>query len=149
MVAFLCLLAACASVRPLSVDRSDGATIDSSNKTIALLNHTQSDVDLRRALTKAGFNVKKYVATSELEITHGDTLKRFNAADARYGITQYPGRIVDWGLGTGTLKYDAYSLEVSDLRTNDVVMTISEGGWIGGSGTLIDELASSLASNWK
>ncbi|GAB1235743.1 hypothetical protein UT5_21390 [Ferrigenium sp. UT5] len=43
------------------------------------------------------------------------------------------GDIADWCLGNKNIKAD-FSLEVSDLKTNDVVMVIEKRGWTGACG---------------
>jgi hypothetical protein len=147
----------CVSVEPLKIDRGIEVSEHLTGKNVVLVNHTQFDLDVRRALTKVGFNVKKFATTKESQMPYQGGTVTFNEADARYGISQYPGRVVDYCLGiagsTGNVKFKEFSFEVADLSTNNVVLTISKGGWINGcgveSGNLFDELASALRLNWK
>ncbi len=143
----------CSCAQPLVVEKSDDVQIVSSEKNLLLINHTRWDVDIRRALTKAGFNVKKFASTKEVEVNRENISERFHKAEAKYGITQYPGGLVDRCILNKSIKFDEYAFEVSDLNTNDVIMTISKGGWTGDcgfhSGDLFDELSSSLADNWR
>lgn len=144
----------CARTAPVTVDRTADALINPADKNVVLVNHTRWDVDVRKALTKAGFNVKRFASTVETQVTDGAVAKTFNEAEARYGITQYPGGEVDHCIGAKSIRYDEYTLEVADLRTNDVVMTVQKGGWTGDCGSfsrgqLFDELSGALQANWK
>jgi hypothetical protein len=155
-MAMLLGLSACASVNPLRVDKAAQAS-PLTDKNIVLINQTNYDLEIRRALTKVGFNVKKFAAVKERQMPEQGGTVTFNEAESRYGITQYPGRTVDFCLGfagaTGNYKFKDFALEVADLKTNNVVLTISKGGWVIGcgmeDGSLFDELASALRSNWN
>lgn len=147
-------VAGCARTAPLTVDRiEDVPPIVATDKNVVLINHTQWDLDVRRALVKAGFNVKRFASVNETRVTGGDVSKTFNEAEARYGITQYPGGPVDWCIGAKAVKYEEFALEVADLRTNNVVFTVQKGGWTGdcgfSGGRLFEELAEALRENWK
>lgn len=152
----LCLTG-CARAVPLSVDRQSEIPLASAEKNIVLVNNTQYDLNLRRSLAKAGFNVKRFSSTKERERKSEGGTVTYSEAEARYGITQYQGGIVDYCVGlvgtTKNVKFNEYTLQIDDLRTNDVVMTISKGGWVQGcgfeGGNLFDELATALRENWK
>lgn len=153
VAALLLSLGACARIAPLTVDRTGEGAIVADDKNVVLVNHTQWDLDIRKALTKAGFNVKRFASTAETQISDGPISKKFNEAEARYGITQYLGGTVDYCIGAKSVMYDEFTLEVADLKTNNVIMTVQKGGWTGDcgfhSGKLFNELADGLNKNWR
>jgi hypothetical protein len=144
---------ACTYARPLSIDRVTEGALPEDDRNVVLLNRTQWDLDVRQALTRVGFNVKRFSSTTERRVTEANGSSKFSEAEARYGITQYPGGISDWCIGRSSTKYEAYTFEVADLRTNDVVMTVQKGGWVNdcgfSKGGLFNELADTLRQNWR
>jgi hypothetical protein len=151
LIAVALLTVGCSA--PLRVDRMSEARIDSADKEIVLLNRSRWDADLIRALSRRGFNVKRFASTRVIEgPIAGERTERFREAAARYGITQYPGSQVDWCVLNNSVKIDRFTVEVSDLRTNKILMFVETGGWTGDcayhSGSLFSELADVLAKEW-
>lgn len=143
------VLTSCAT--PLAVYKI--SSIDSSQKTFALMNETRWNVKIRRSLAKHGFHVKRFSTLKEIEVDKGVRKETFNLAEVRYGITVVPGQIVDWCPGGRARKYADFTLEVTDLKTNEIVIIVEQGGWTdtcaGLFGGLFDDLAEALKLNWK
>ena len=125
--------------------------IDSTQRDLVLLNETRWSTKIRRELAKQGFKVKRFASTKELEVSNKNVKETFNLANARYGLTVIPGNPVDW-CGR-SIKYGDFSLEVTDLETNDIVLIVEQGGWTDRclvmKGNLFPRLAKALRNNWK
>lgn len=140
----------CASA--LKVDRI--SDIDPKEKTLVLMNETKWNVKIRRELLRQGFEVKRLYSVKDVEIKKTDKItEKFSMAEARYGLTVVPGSIVDWCIGGNAKKYADFTLEVTDLNSNSVVMIVEQGGWtdtcLGMFGDLFPALAKALKENWK
>jgi len=143
------LLSGCAA--GLRVDQI--SDIDSNEKVLVLMNETRWNVKIRRELAKQGFQIKRFTSLKEIEVKDGKRTETFNLAEARYGITVVPGTIVDWCLGGRAKKFGDFTVEITDLRTNDLVMVVEQGGWSDNclvlSGNLFPDIADALRQNWK
>ncbi|MCT4627953.1 hypothetical protein [Halodesulfovibrio sp.] len=147
---FMCLvLSGCAA--GLRVDQL--APIDTSSNEVVILNNTQWNTKMRRALSKEGFHVKHFSALKEIELSNNQRKETFNLADARYGLTLTPGSTVDRCLGGGAVKFGDFSVEVTDLKTNEMVLVVEQGGWTDFcfpmEGTLFKDLAAAIKTNWE
>ncbi|MBJ7550760.1 hypothetical protein [Marinomonas ostreistagni] len=146
-VAFL--LSGCAS--GLQVDKI--SPIDTEDKTISLMNDTRWNIQIRRALLKEGFNVKRFSTVKELSVVTEQYKETYNLAEATYGLTVSPGPVVDWCLGGSAEKFSKFSLELTDLRTNQPVLFVEQGGWtdtcLGMFGNLFPDLAKAINENWN
>lgn len=150
-ITFLFMLG-CAS--NLSTSRISNTPIDSSDKTLVLLNSSTWDIEIKKTLIQSGFSLKNMPSVLEVQKDINDTTSvKYNKAEARYGIIQHPGRLVDWCLYNKNVKFGEFTLEVVDLRTNESILLVSKGGWTGdcfpSSGTLFQELTQALRQNWK
>jgi hypothetical protein len=149
IVAVSFMLSGCAA--GLRVDQI--SDVDSSEKVLVLMNETKWNVKLRRELAKQGFQVKRFTSLKEVEIKEGKRTETFNLAEARYGLTVVPGTIVDWCLGGRAKKFGDFAVEITDLRTNDLVMVVEQGGWsdtcMGLFGNLFPDIAKALRQHWK
>lgn len=154
-------LAACAS--GLSVHKFEDAKIDPNDKTLVLLNESKWSSNFRLELAKVGFKIKKFASRQNVrknivtESASGlvEDERSYREAEARYGITLIQKSQVDWCPFNDNIKAN-FSLEVSDLKTNDVVMIIEKGNWTGLCGPfsirskyVFEELAEELSNNWK
>jgi hypothetical protein len=136
------LLNGCAA--PLQVSKFNDFNPQSDR--LILISKSPWDVDLRLALTKRQFTVLRFAsqATVIKENDNKTEAEVFDKAEARYGITVYYD-VVDRDLFSAKRKLDV-TLEISDLKSNEVVMVIKKGGW---SHRVFDELADELRRNWK
>ncbi|QTN43431.1 hypothetical protein [Marinobacter salsuginis] len=124
------------------------------NRVVVLVNSTRYDTKLRVALAKKGFKVLKF-ASNQSVITEGNAdeiARSYNEAAARYGITFYHFQ-VDRCLGNSSKLIDGV-IELSDLKTNEVIMVIENGGWTGPCtfdtrDDVFDGLAKALSENWS
>lgn len=154
-------ISGCAS--GLSVHKFQDSKIDSNDKTLVLLTDSSWATNLRIELAKYGFKVKKFASRQNvrknmvLETSSGlaEDEHSYREADARYGITLTQKSQIDWCPFNDNIKAN-FSLEVSDLKTNDVVMVIEKGDWTGVCGPfsirnkyIFEELAEELSNNWK
>lgn len=143
------LLTGCAA--GLRVDQI--TPIDTSEDVLVLMNETRWNVKLRRELAKQGFNIRRFSSLKEIEIEDGRRTETYNLAEARYGVTVVPGTIVDWCLGGRAKKFGDFAIEVTDLKTNELVIVIEQGGWsdtcMGMFGDLFPDLAKALRDNWN
>jgi hypothetical protein len=126
LIAILTLTACAASLR---VEKLQDFTPES--KTVVLLNSTQWDAKLRTELAKRGFKVLRFAARDTVisEGKEGELARVFREADARYGIT-FGWEGVDRCLYNSSRLING-TVEVTDLRTNEVLLVIEKGGWTG------------------
>lgn len=122
------------------------------SKTFVLLSTTQWDSKLRIALTKKGIKVLRFASQNQViaEGKEGEIARVFNEAEARYGLTFTWTPIMPCLFGSTQLING--NLEVSDLKTNEVLMVIENEGETGPCSPrakVFDELANNLAKNWK
>jgi len=112
------------------------------------------DSKIRVALAKKGFKVLKFASIKKI-ISKGnetDIAQIYNKAEARYGLTFYWEQ-VDRCIGASGKLVDG-TFEISDLRTNEVLMVVEGGGWTGNCvdifayGNVFDNLAGSLSESW-
>lgn len=149
-ILFTLLIAGCAT--PLNVEQLQEFRPE--NRVVVLVNSTRYDTKLRVALAKKGFKVLKF-ASNQLVITEGtgnEIARSYNEAAARYGITFYHFQ-VDRCLGNSSKLIDGV-IELSDLKTNEVVIVIENGGWTGPCtfdtrDDVFDGLAQALSENWS
>jgi len=147
----------------LNVHKFQDAKIDPNDKTLVLLTESRWSTSFRLELAKYGFKIKKFVSTQNVrknvvsETSSGlvEDERSFREAEARYGVTLTQKSSVDWCPFNDNIKAN-FSLEVSDLKTNDVVLVIEKGNWTGVCGPfsirskyIFEELAEELANNWK
>ena len=136
------LLGGCAA--PLKVSKLNDFNPQSNR--LILLSKSRWDIDLRLALAKKKFTVLKFA--SQATVIKGNDYKTeaeiFDRAEARYAITAYYEQ-VDEMMIADTKKLNI-TLEVSDIKSNEVVLVIRKGGW---SDKVFDELADELRKNWK
>src|SRR5437879_969571 len=130
------LLSGCAS--GLNVHKFEDVKIDPNEKAFVLLTDSKWATNLRLELAKHGFKIKKFasrqnarkniVTESSGGLTEDE--RSYREAEARYGITLTQKSQVDWCPFNDNIKVN-FSLEVSDLKTNDVVIVIEKGDWTG------------------
>jgi hypothetical protein len=136
------LLGGCAA--PLQVSKLND--FNPTSDRLILLSKSRWDINLRLALAKKKFTVLKF-ASQETVIKSNDSKTEseiFDRAEARYAITAYYEQ-VDEMMIADTKKLNI-TLEVSDIKSNEVVLVIRKGGW---SDKVFDELADELRKNWK
>jgi hypothetical protein len=143
----------CASSSPLRVDLIDAAAFDPRETEMVFLSQTRWDPEIRRTLALRGITVKRFSATRSVErdLTPFER-ERFRAAEARYGLTVYLGRILDFCMVTENVKYGNITYEITDLRRNLVIATVQQGGGTGPCAwhrdNVFDDLAEALAQFW-
>lgn len=148
-MAFVIILTGCTA--PLSVNKLKNFTPTS--KIFVLTNNSPWDAKLRVSLNKYGFKVLKFSSQEQVVSTSkgGQTKVIYNNASARYAIT-FTWSVVDRCIYNSSLLVDG-TLEVSDIRTNEVLMSIEKGGWTGPCadprGMVFDGLSEALSQNWK
>jgi hypothetical protein len=128
--------------------------LDTSSKVIVMLTSTDWDDDIRRALGRQGFIVKKYT----IDETKSDIKEAYKAAGARYGLGVYPGKVIDECFANEeAIEFDNFRLELIDLQTDDIVVVVQEGGWVRDcplASSWVDrrplfyKLATAFASQW-
>lgn len=141
---FALLLAGCAEPLQLQVSKLNDF-YPKSNRLI-LLSKNRWDVDLRLALAKKQFTVLKFPSQSTVIEENGARKETeiYNRAEARYAITAYYEQ-VDRMMISDKKKLNI-TLEVSDMKSNEVLLVIKKVGW---SDRVFDELADELRNNWK
>lgn len=120
------------------------------NKTIILL--FDNFPQLRVALRKKEFDVLKYsyeqTVLTQTKKTNNEELSKttfFGEAQARYAIELSGYEIVDQNIFTGSSKLNIV-LEIIDIKTNQVIAYIENGGW---EKDLFDKLAGQIDNLWK
>lgn len=148
LISMVIFLNGCAA--SLSVEKLQDFTPRS--KTFVLLSTSRWDSKIRTELSKKGFKVLKF-ATQNRVITEGkdgEIARVFNEAEARYGLT------FTWE-GVDRCIYNSSKLingtfEITDIKTNEVLLVIEKGGWTGPCldprGMVFEDLAEALAKEW-
>jgi len=147
------LTAACSS--PLKVTKLDDTqSISKQPKVLSLLTKTEYDADIRIALAQHGFKTKKYASTKKVfKDVNPTTSESYRKASTRFGLSVYPGRIVDFCTINSGVQLGRATFEVSDLSTNESLLFIQAGGWTEAcayhNDIVWDKLSNALANNWK
>ncbi len=153
MVLAVLLTTGCAS--PLSVERFSIDAIDTRERTLTLLTSTRYDFEIRKALAREGFQVKKFTSRVKVEeLVTPTKIEKYNESEARYGVSVYPGSKVDSCTINSGVKYGNFSLEITDMQSGDVILVIEQGGWTKNcgpfrKGTLFSDLAGALRDVWR
>ena len=148
LISAVVALTACAA--SLRVERLQSFTPES--KTIALLGSSQWDAKLRAELAKKGFRVLRFVSTDTVvsKGKEGELARVYREVEARYGIS-FSWEQVDRCIYNASRLING-TLEVTDLRTNEVVLVIEKGGWTGPCadprGMVFEDLAEALLKVW-
>lgn len=148
LVAVALALTGCAA--SLRVEKLRSFTPES--KTVVLLNSSQWDAKLRTELAKKGFTVLRFASRDTVvsEGKGGELARVYREAEARYGIT-FSWEQVDRCIYNASRLING-TLEISDLRTNEVVLVIEKGGWTGPCadprGIVFEDLAEALLKTW-
>lgn len=153
---FVLTLSACAS--PLKVTRISETPIDSSSRELVMLSNTPWDNSLRVALAKKRFAIKKFASAGVVKETikteSRESSITANMANARYALTM-SGTERDNCIVNDSVKLHA-SLEISDIKTNEVIAVIEKSEWTGSCGLtavsgpfLFEQIADAVDSLWK
>lgn len=157
----LCVLSVgCAS--GLRVRQFGGTPIDTAERSFVLLNDSDWEDDFRMALSQQKFILKKFASTEQVRqnrVTDSSGAKvenerSYTKAAARYGLVLSQKSRLDHCPWNDNIKAN-FSLEVTDLETNEVVMVITKGNWTGLCGPfsvrrkyVFEELADELRKKW-
>lgn len=135
---------------PLEVQRLEQFTPESNS--FVLLSHSPWDNKLRTELSKNGMKILKFASQNTVISNgkQGEIARIYDEAGAKYGLS-FTWLQVDYCLTSTSRKINA-TLEVTDLRTNEVLIVIEKGGFTEQcgihSGELFKDLAKALAVNW-
>lgn len=120
--------------------------------TFVLLSSSPWDSKLRVELSKKGFKVLKFASQNTVVAKGGDgeLARVFDEAEARYGLS------LSWvdidGCVQNSSKVIDATLEVTDIKTNEVLLVIEKGGFTGPCGPprdmVFEGLANALADSW-
>jgi hypothetical protein len=144
----LLILSGCAA--SLTVDKLQD--FKPSSKVLVLTNSSRYDAKIRKELAKKGFKVLKFASTHKVitEGGNGEIARVHNEAEARYGITFYWEQVDRCIYNTSKLINGTF--EITDIRTNEVLLVIEKGGWTGPCadprGMVFEDLAQALSDNW-
>ena len=122
------------------------------SKTFVLLSTTQWDTKLRTDLSKKGFKVLRFASQNQViaEGKDGEIARVFNEAAARYGLT-FSWEGIDRCIYNSSRLING-TLEVTDIKTNEVLLVIEQGGWTGPCadprGMVFEDLADALSKVW-
>lgn len=147
------LLSACAS--PLRVDNIANVSFANEPKMISLITRTRYDADIRRALVKQGFKIKRFVSVKRIEDQVSEKRKeQYDQAEVKFALSVFPGQRVDYCIGPAADQLGRAVFELSNLSTNDIVLYVEGGGWTHPCGSfhtdlVWDKLSKALAKEWK
>lgn len=147
--ALITLCSGCATAP--SVDRI--SEFEPESDTFVFINSTRFDSKLRRALAKEGFTVLRFASREKIvaEGNSGEIARMYNEAEARYGIT-FDWEVVDRCVYNSSLLINGY-VEISDIRTNEVLLYLEAGGWTGPCAdprsNVFETLSEMLKSEWR
>jgi hypothetical protein len=153
LIVFTLSITGCA-VTPPKITKIMESDYISGPKKLVLITGTRFDPGIRIALVKNGFKVKKFSVTSSIERSlNKNTKEQFNLAEARFGLSVYPGRVKDSCVGNDGLVLENTVFELSDLLTNDVLAYVEKSGStqpcpMARVGIIWEELAKALADLW-
>ena len=147
---FLMLLSGCAS--SLNVDKLQDFKPVSKN--LVFLTQTEWDGNFRVELARQGFKVLKMPSINTV-VTQGqnkqEIARLYSEAEARYGISITWQR-VDMCIYNSSRLIDV-TMEVTDMKTNEVLMVVKKGGWTGPCldprDKVFEVLAKVLANEWR
>jgi hypothetical protein len=143
----------CATV-PTKITKIIEVNYNSEPKNLVILTGTRYDPQIRKALVKNGFKVKKFSFISSIEkAIDENTKKTINQAEARFGLSVYLGVQKDTCVGNDGVGLTNTVFELSDLLTNDVLAYVEKSGWtqpcaMARVGIIWEELAVGLAELW-
>lgn len=141
----------CACAAPLRVNKLQDFRPESKN--LVLLSSSQWDSKLRIAFAESGFKVLRFASQNTVIAQGGkDEIARvYDEAGARYGLSLIWRHVTFCSYNDSEL-INA-TLEVSDIKTNEVLLIIEKGGWTGPCldprGLVFQGLAEALAHEWK
>ena len=152
LLSIAAITSACAA--PLKVTKIGQSSLAGQRKVLALLTGTQYDADVRLSLAQHGFKTVKFAFLKRIERDTNDTTREtFNKAESRYGLSVYPGRVVDSCTINDGVKLGRSAFELTDLAENETVLFLHAGGWTDVCGVrsnlVWDTLAKALADNWR
>lgn len=135
----------------LNVERINTKLIDHNDKTLVFLDSHEWDMELQKALRKNSFSIKKFASQKIVQEKTSETRKEiFREAGARYGL-DYGYDIAEYCFGGGA-RFRKLTVEISDLYTNDIILTVEKGGYSEGcppaNGTLFSDIARTLSNEW-
>jgi len=145
----LIVLTGCSS--GLQVTQLENFTPES--REFVLLTSGEFDSKVRVSLAKYGFKLKKFSSTTTVAKTNIEAAQTeiYEKAEARYGLSFYYSKQLQCAWNSEWVIEGTY--EVTDLRTNDVLLIITKGGLTGSCRDLRDhvfpELAAALNSSWR
>lgn len=151
MFTILVIIALGGCATPLKVEKLQDFTPQS--KTFVLLSTTQWDSKIRTDLSKKGFKVLRFASQNKViaEGKEGEIARVFNEAEARYGLT-FLWEGVDRCIYNSSRLING-TFEVTDIKTNEVLLVIEKGGWTGPCadprGMVFEDLAEALSNAWK
>jgi len=143
------ILAGCSS--GLQVTELESFTPES--REFVFLTSGEFDTKIRISLAKYGFKLKKFSTTTTIAKTDVEAAKTeiYDKAEARYGLSFYYSKQLKCAWNSEWVIEGTY--EVTDLRTNDVLLIVSKGGLTGSCRDLRDhvfpELANALNASWR
>ena len=142
------LISSCA--KPLEVTLI--SRIEDKTRIFALLGTTPYDKDLVISFAKRGLKIKKFSSVKTVTEKSENLDVEYNLAEARYGITLSWTRAMDICLVNSGVKIDV-TVEISDLKTNEIVMYIEKGGWTQPCGLrkalIFDDIAAEIDQLWR
>lgn len=148
-----------ACVKEMEVIRYDN--LPQNGISIVLLNSSNHEGLLRKALTSRGFSIPAFASVNTITNKSQNQDVTYNQAEARYGIKHYGILSANNPCFTNgnSWQYTEYTFDVIDLTTNQSIMTISKGGRTSSCpGSLVDimqttdlfgDLADELKANLK
>jgi hypothetical protein len=148
LIIILMLVSACAA--SLNIEKLQ--EFDANSRTLVLTDGTRWDAKLRVALTKAGFKTLKYssVETVVSEGNNDEIARVYDEATAQYGLTFYWEQVDRCIYNSSKLINGTF--EITDLKSNEVLLVIEKGGWTGPCldprGMVFTDLAEALSSVW-
>lgn len=155
------LMVSCAT--HLSVHKLPHKPIDKSQREFILLTSSGWDTHLRVAFAQHGFKIKKFATIQSVRESTtspvGDSVvkdeRSYREAGARYSLSLVEGKKKDWCPFNEEIKAN-FSLELSDLATNEVIQVMRMTDWTGLCGPfsvrdryVFEHFADAVANKWK
>jgi hypothetical protein len=129
------------------------ADFDANAREFVLLTRTKIDATLIKEFAKRGYRIKKFASTETVKKKSETEDRTYDAAAARYAISITLGRAIDHCVINSAVLLDSATMEISDLRKNDIVLFVEKGGWTENcawhQGNLAKELVSEFDKVWK
>lgn len=122
------------------------------NKNLIFLSGSDYNSDLRSELTSLGFTVHRFASQAMITEKSQTRDLTYNQAEAKYGVEITKIRHLNTCIVSSSEKINV-TVEITDILSNEVILSISKGGWTEDCGIyrggVLKDLAEEINKHWK